>query len=60
MKRKTNNKLRVKKIYIFSSIKQETELYKYKVRNGQMKFCIAIFSEYQKISTFMLISFDTH
>ena len=51
MKRKTNNKLRVKKIYIFSSIKQETELYKYKVRNGQMKFCIAIFSEYQKIST---------
>ena len=41
MKRKTNNKLRVKKIYIFGSIKQETELYKHKVRNGQMKFCIA-------------------
>ena len=59
MKRKTNNKLRVKKIYIFSSIKQETELHKYKVRNGQMKFCIAIFSEYQKISTWMLVRTQT-
>ena len=46
---------------IFSSIKQETvsELYKYKVRNGQMKFCIEFFSEHQKISTWMLVRTQT-
>ena len=59
MKRKTNNKLRVKKIYIFGSIKQETELYKHKVRNGQMKFCIAFFQWASKDITWMLVRTQT-
>ena len=52
MKRKTNIKLRVKK-KISSAVlsRRLSELYKYKVRNGQMKFCIEFFSEHQKIST---------